>query len=190
MTLTVTRQEKTLRNCKSVTFLPKCLIQLPEDRAILVNFFRFCWGHFLHSFFFSLSGDFFSKNLFLAIIWRGAKKLAKVEFTGRYTRQITALISWLRAGLAPRPLLPHTHFGSKHTSARGTFRPKEHTSAPIILWPNVCFGPEILWPKTTSAQYTSTRGPNFQLLICPCCCMPYNSRLENVPRFKMLFHEG
>ena len=48
----------------------------------------------------------------------------------------------------------------------------------------------LLWPETTSAQYTSARGQNFQLPICHCCCMLHNYRLENVPWLKMLFYKG
>ena len=70
--------------------------------------------------------------------------------------------------LAPSTLRHKAHFGPRNTSAL------------IILRPNAYFGPEILRPETTSAQYTSARGPNFQSPICCCCCMFHNSRLENV----------
>jgi hypothetical protein len=86
--------------------------------------------------------------------------------------------SGLTPSLAPRPLWPQAYFDPRHISAQG------------ILRPNASFGPEILWPETTSTQYTSARGPNFQLPICHCCCMLDISRLENVPRLKMLFYKA
>ena len=53
---------------------------------------------------------------------------------------------WLPPSLTPHSLLPQAYFGPRNTSA------------PIILRPGAYFGPEILWPQTTLAQYTSARG--------------------------------
>ena len=121
-------------------------------------------------------------------------------------KMFTMYYQWLTPSLAPRPLWPHTHFGSKRTSARGTFWPEEYfnpnnTSAQCLLWLGNTlvwgtFQPKkysvqcLLWPRNTLAQYTSARGPHFQSPICRCCCMLHNSRLENVPWLKMLFYKG
>ena len=62
---------------------------------------------------------------------------------------------------------PQDHFGPTLTLAPSILRPEAHFSSRntlvlIILRPNAYFGLEILWPKTTSAQYTLAREPNFQ----------------------------
>ena len=56
--------------------------------------------------------------------------------------------------LAPSILWHEAHFSPKNTSA------------PIIIQPDAYFGQEILQPKTTLTQYTSTQEPKSSKVSC------------------------
>ena len=92
---------------------------------------------------------------------------------------LSSVLDMAHSQFDPKTTLAPPHFGPKHTSAQGTF------------WPEECFSPNntsvqcLPRPGNTSSQYTSPRGPNFQLPICCFCCMLHNSRLENVPPLKI-----